>query len=158
MWIKQVRNGVKILFLANPQVMLLHLNQGLHFVLQGVRPLWKCLLIINTICILILSKPCTHWINLYWSWFTIFLCAVGFCLCCVFVFSHVWIFMTLWTIDFQAPLSIGFFRQENWNELPFPTPGDLPDSGIKPSFLVSLSLAGRFFTTEPPVKGLILSN
>ena len=51
MWIKQVRNGVKILFLANPQVMLLHLNQGLHFVLQGVRPLWKCLLIINTICI-----------------------------------------------------------------------------------------------------------
>ena len=40
---------------------------------------------------------------------------------------------TPWTIDCQAPLSIGFSRQEYWNGLPFPSPGDLPDSGIEPS-------------------------
>ena len=40
--------------------------------------------------------------------------------------------MTPWTIALQAPLSIEFSRQEYWNELPFPPPGDLPDSGIKP--------------------------
>ena len=39
---------------------------------------------------------------------------------------------TPWTVAHQAPLSIGFSRQENWSELPFPLPGDLPDPGIKP--------------------------
>ena len=39
---------------------------------------------------------------------------------------------TPWTVAHQAPLSIGFSRQENWSELPFPLPGDLPDTGIKP--------------------------
>ena len=43
----------------------------------------------------------------------------------------------------QAPLSMEYFRQEYWSGLPFPTPGDLPDPGIKP---VSPALAGRFFT------------
>ena len=42
-----------------------------------------------------------------------------------------------------------FSRQENYNGLPFPTPGNLPDPGIEPA---SLALAGRFFTTEPPGK------
>ena len=46
-------------------------------------------------------------------------------------FSHVWIFATLWTIAFQVPLSTGFSRQEYWSELPFPSPGVLPDPGIK---------------------------
>ena len=41
-------------------------------------------------------------------------------------------------------------RQENWSGLPFPTPGDLPDPGVKPMSLVSPALAGRFFTTVPP--------
>ena len=50
----------------------------------------------------------------------------------------------------QAPLSMGFSRQEYWSRLPFPPPGDLPDPGIKPASLVSPALAGRFFTTEPP--------
>ena len=45
-------------------------------------------------------------------------------------------------------MSMGFFRQEHWSGLPFPPPGDLPDPGIEP---VSLELAGRFFTAEPPV-------
>ena len=46
----------------------------------------------------------------------------------------------------QAPLSMGFLRKEYWNGLPFPSLGDLPDSGIEP---VSSALAGGFFTTEP---------
>ena len=61
-------------------------------------------------------------------------------------------FMTPWTIAHQAPLSMGFSRQEYWSALPFPPPGDLPNSGIKPASLGSLALAGRFFTTEPPGK------
>ena len=51
----------------------------------------------------------------------------------------------------QAPLSMGFPRQEYWSGLPFPSPGDLPRSGIEP---VSPAVAGRFFTTEPPGKPL----
>ena len=46
----------------------------------------------------------------------------------------------------------GIFRQEHWSVLPFPTPRDLPDPGIEPASLVSLALAGRFFTTESPGK------
>ena len=42
--------------------------------------------------------------------------------------------MTPWTVAPQAPLSMGFTRQEYWSELPFPSPGDLPDSGIEPSY------------------------
>ena len=40
-------------------------------------------------------------------------------------------FVTLWTIACQAALSMGFVRQEHWSELPFPSPGNLPDSGIE---------------------------
>ena len=63
--------------------------------------------------------------------------------------SHVWLFVTLWTVAQQAPLSMGFPKQEYWSELPFPSPVDLPDSRIEPA---SPALAGRFFTTEPPRK------
>ena len=52
-------------------------------------------------------------------------------------------FGTPWTIAHQSLLSMGFPRQEHWNVLPFPSPGDLPDPGIKP---VSPELAGRFLT------------
>ena len=48
--------------------------------------------------------------------------------------------VTPWTVVLQDPLSMGFPRKEYWGELPFPSPGDLPDSGIK---LVSPALAGR---------------
>ena len=48
----------------------------------------------------------------------------------------------------QAPLSVGFSRQEYWSGLPCPPPGDLPDPGIEPASLVSPALAGRFFTTS----------
>ena len=62
--------------------------------------------------------------------------------------SHVRLFVTPWTVARQAPLSLGFPRQEYWSGLPFP-PGDLPDSGIEP---LSSALAGGFFITEPPGK------
>ena len=53
--------------------------------------------------------------------------------------------MTLWTVAHQAPLSMGFSRQEYWSELPCPPPGDLPNPGVEP---VSAVLAGRFFITK----------
>ena len=52
--------------------------------------------------------------------------------------------------DHQAPLSMGFSRQDYWSGLPFPPPGDLPSPGIKPESLVSPAFAGGFFTTAPP--------
>ena len=61
--------------------------------------------------------------------------------------SRVRLFATSWTVAYQAPLSMGFSRQELWSGLPFPSPGDLPIPGTEPS---SLALAGGFFTTEPP--------
>ena len=62
--------------------------------------------------------------------------------------SHVRLFTATWTVACQAPLSIGFSRQEYWSGVPFPTLEDLPDPGIKPMSLVSSALAGRFFTTS----------
>ena len=47
-------------------------------------------------------------------------------------FSRVLLFVTPWTVACQAPLSMGFFRQEYWSGLPFPSPGDLSDPGIEP--------------------------
>ena len=65
------------------------------------------------------------------------------------LFSLVASFAAPWTVAYQGPLSMGFPRQEYWSGLPFPSPGDLPDPGIKP---VSSVWMGRFFTTEPPGK------
>ena len=56
---------------------------------------------------------------------------------------------TPWTVTHQALLSMGFSRQKYWSGLPFPPAGDLLDPGIKPMSLVSLALAGGFFTTAP---------
>jgi len=56
---------------------------------------------------------------------------------------------TPWTIAHQAPLPMGFPRQEYWSGLPFPSLGDLPDPGIK---LASPALQANFCTTEPPRK------
>ena len=47
-------------------------------------------------------------------------------------FGHVQLFATLWTIAYQAPLSMGFSRHEYWSGLPFPSPGDLPYPGTEP--------------------------
>ena len=67
-------------------------------------------------------------------------------------FGHVQLFVTLWTIAHQAPLSMGFSRQEYWSELPSPSPGDLPNTGVKPASLASPILADGFITTAPPGK------
>ena len=53
-----------------------------------------------------------------------------------------------WTVTHQAPLSMRFSRQEYWSGLPFFTPRDLPDPGIKHESLASPALAGRFFATS----------
>ena len=54
-------------------------------------------------------------------------------------------FATPWTVAHQAPLSVGFPRQEDWSGLPFPFPGDLPDPGIE---LMSLALTSGFFNIQ----------
>ena len=59
-------------------------------------------------------------------------------------------FATPWTVACQVTLSMGFPRQEYWSGLQFPSPGALPDPGIRS--LVSPASAGEFFTTEPPGK------
>ena len=63
-------------------------------------------------------------------------------------FDRVRLFATLRTVAHQAPLSMEFSRQEYWNGLPFPSPGELPDPGIETTSLMSPALAGRFFTTN----------
>ena len=78
------------------------------------------------------SPPCTPW-----------------CVCSC-VPSRVQLFVTIWTVAREDPLSMGFSKQEYWSGLPFPSPGDLPNPGIvEPE---SLALAGSFFTAEPPRK------
>ena len=63
--------------------------------------------------------------------------------------SHVRLFVTPWTVAYQASPSMGFFRQEYWNGLPFPSLGDLPDPGIEPGSPVFQADA---LTSEPPGK------
>ena len=58
-----------------------------------------------------------------------------------------------WTVAYQAPLSMGFSRQECWSGLPFPSPGDLPDPGIKPR---SPALRADALPSEPPGKHCIV--
>ena len=70
------------------------------------------------------------------------------CACCVLShFSCIRLFVMLWTVALQAPLSIGFSRQEYWSGLPFPS-GHLPSPGIKSTSLTSPTLAGGFLTTS----------
>ena len=70
----------------------------------------------------------------------------------VCVLSYVQLFATPWTVAHQAPLFMGFSRQEYWSRLPFPSPGDLPDPRREPASPMSPALAGGFFTTEPSGK------
>ena len=79
-------------------------------------------------------------------------CPIPFHKGCAQLFTHVWSFATPWVIACQAPLSMGFSKQEYWSGLPFPAPGDLLDPEIKSKPLLSPVLAGAFFTTEPPGK------
>ena len=72
-------------------------------------------------------------------------------------FSRVQLFVTLWTVACQAPLSMGFSRQEYWSGLSCPPPGDLPHPGIEPMSVRSPALAGRLFTTRATWEALIIN-
>ena len=72
--------------------------------------------------------------------------------CYVCVLSHVWLFVTPWTVAHQAPLSIEFFRWECWNGLPFLSSGDLTNPGIEPKSPVSSALQTDSLPTEPSGK------
>ena len=63
-------------------------------------------------------------------------------------FIHVRLFATLWTLARQAPLPMGFSRQEYWSGLPVPPLGDLPNPDIEPKSLMSPAMAGGLFTTS----------
>ena len=63
-------------------------------------------------------------------------------------------FATLWTVARQAPLPMGFPRQEYWSGLPFPSPGDLPDAGMQSVSPELLAWSGGFFTNGPLGKPL----
>ena len=67
--------------------------------------------------------------------------------------SHVQFFVTPWTVAYQAPLSMEFFRQKCWSELSFLSPGNRSNPRIDLSSLVSSGLAGRFFTTVSRIDG-----
>ena len=66
-------------------------------------------------------------------------------------FSHVQLFVTLWTVSRQAPLTMGLSRQEYWSRLPCPPSGDLLNPGTEPISPVSPALAGGFFITSTTV-------
>ena len=63
-------------------------------------------------------------------------------------FSHVQLFVTLWTVALQAALSMGILQARCWSGLPCPPPGDLPNPGIQPVSLMSSALTSGFFTTS----------
>ena len=88
---------------------------------------------------------------------------VGPCWLSIYIYSHERAgvscsvmsnsFATTWTIACQAPLSMGFSRQEYWSGLPFPSPGDLPDPGIE---LASPALQADSIPSQPPGKPYIV--
>ena len=84
------------------------------------------------------SDTCEMLNAIFWRMFQIFKVKIITCvlLSCL---NLVWLFVTLWTVACQAPQSIEFSRQEYWDELPCPLPGDLPNPGIKPESPVYLA-------------------
>ena len=71
-------------------------------------------------------------------------------------FSHVQLFATFWTVVCQAPLSMGFFRQEHCSGWPFPPPGNLPNPEIEPTSPVSPALQAVSLLSEPLGKPIYL--
>ena len=77
--------------------------------------------------------------------------------CAVLSLSHVQLFATSWTLARQAPLSVGFPRQEYWSGLPFPSPGGLSHPGREPASLLFPAFVGEFFTTSGIIDVQILA-
>ena len=80
------------------------------------------------------------------------ICSTYVFACMLSHFSHVWLFETLWTVACQAPLFMGFSRQEYWCGLPCPPPGELPYPGIKLTSPASPKLQVNYLPTELPGK------
>ena len=108
-------------------------------------PVWLCAVWWTVACLAPLSMEFSR--QEYWSEF-LFLTAEQVSEQ-VKSLSRVRLFATLWTVAHQAPLSMGFSRQEYWSALPFPSPGVLPNPGIKPR---SPALQADALTSEPPGK------
>ena len=95
-------------------------------------------------------KQCSTYFPISSFFISVFLVSISLInLSCVLIhFSRVRLFATLWTVACQAPLSMGFSTQEYWSGLLFSSPGDLSDSGIKPTPITSPALADGFFSTS----------
>ena len=103
-------------------------------------------------CFYILNKHKAHSIFIKYIYFLVWKPKIYISLIMevkVKLLSGVRLFVTPWTVAYQAPPSMGFSRQEYWSGLPFPSPGDLPDPGIKPRSPV---LEADALTSEPPEK------
>ena len=98
----------------------------------------------------VLNEPCLFFVMIGWDQCSVaqsipsskWPALVGRLACLLSRFSHVWVFAALCTVAHQAPLSMEFSRWEYWSGLPFPTPGDLPNPGVK---LLSLTLTNLPF-------------
>ena len=104
------------------------LSQGLHLPCVGNVVAWRILTLLNLVDV--------HFVYGYFF--------------CLLLFFSSWVLsdsVTPWAVVCQAPLSMGFSRQEYWSGLLFPSPGDLPNPGIEPA---SPALPGGSFTAEPP--------
>ena len=93
-------------------------------------------------------------------WFNIWVSCVGACVLRVCMLSRLVASDSaiLWAVAFQALLSMGFSRQEDWSGLPCPSPGDLPNPGTEPESLTSPTSAGNFFTTGTTRKACLCSD
>ena len=110
----------------------------------------ECIMYIRTVCMCVCV--CVYFIYIYVKDFV----SIGIkCMRACSVVSDS--FVTPWTVAHQAPLSMGFSRQEYWSGWPCPPPGDCPKPGIQPTApATSPALAGGFFITEPPRKPVVM--
>ena len=103
------------------------------------------------------SGPSSQWCHptISFSVIHFFPCLQSFLVSKVKSLSRVRLFVTPWTVAYQAPLSMGFSRQEYWSGLPFPSPWNLPDPGIEPG---SPALQTDALLSEPPGKSSFFKN
>ena len=110
------------------------------------------------ICAIFVTPVCKNWDFIFWYLFCqLFGRLIWWCACKLSSCSRVWLCVTLWTVTLQAPLSMGFYRQEYPTGLPCPPLGDPPDPGIELSFLVSC-IGRLFFTTTATWEALYRIN
>ena len=120
---------------------------------QGTLAQWLCLWLCSAFLFRAQGFSQTKAESL-WSEQRVHLCHA----CVLSSFSHVQVFATLWITACQAPLPMGFSRQEYWSGSPCPPPRDLPNPGIKPESLLSPALAGGFFATGATWEALIFAS